>query len=336
MRITPMFAIAATLFFSAVFVGAQTPPIRVGVLGGFTGPFASTGPELVAGLKLYLRANPQILGRRVDLVVEDTQSTVPRAVSGAQKLIAQDRVFAVVGALPSPAALAVSAYARDAKVPYLETFAVIDDLTANLRRDYVFRVSNSASSEARLAARFISREAVRTIATVTADIPTTRPMMTSLVSELKLLRPISVAIERIIPLNATDHSADVQVIRNAHPEVLVIALPASLLIQFARDAAAAGGFGSGQRTLVLGRVARDAPLGVIADDDDDPTGATGVMGITVMRFSGSIEPMSAWRASVRQSMQAGASRSRATSPCVSSLKGCVGSQRLTPSVWRGL
>ena len=101
-------AVAAAALWSAVTgAGAQTATqgitkdeILLGSIQDLSGPAAAFGKQIRAGLQLRIdEINEQggIHGRKLRLVVEDSGYDPKRAVLAAQKLVNQDRIFAMVG-----------------------------------------------------------------------------------------------------------------------------------------------------------------------------------------------------------------------------------------------
>src|SRR4030067_1102707 len=98
-----VFALAALL---APFPGGWSQagtgdPLRIGVLAPLSGPFASGGSAFLQAVTLAAeQANSEggVLGRRVELVVADTQGRVDIARSEAMRLISREKAFALVGA----------------------------------------------------------------------------------------------------------------------------------------------------------------------------------------------------------------------------------------------
>lgn len=91
--------------------GARGEPIRMGALVPLSGVTEILGPPMrnnaVLAVEEINRAGG-ILGRRVDLLVEDTASDPDTAVEKARKLIRQDRVDVIVGVLTSAERWAVA------------------------------------------------------------------------------------------------------------------------------------------------------------------------------------------------------------------------------------
>src|SRR6516225_3466799 len=75
-------------------------PIRIGMVDPLTGVYAATAGNEVMGAKLAveeINAKGGILGRPVELLVEDSANDVGTGVQKARKLIERDQVNFVIG-----------------------------------------------------------------------------------------------------------------------------------------------------------------------------------------------------------------------------------------------
>jgi branched-chain amino acid transport system substrate-binding protein len=84
--------------------GVTKGEIVLGMHTDLSGPAATYGVSSSNAVRMrFDEANAKgIHGRKIKLVVEDTQYQVPRAVQAGNKLIARDQVFAIVGGLGTP------------------------------------------------------------------------------------------------------------------------------------------------------------------------------------------------------------------------------------------
>jgi ABC-type branched-subunit amino acid transport system substrate-binding protein len=68
-------------------------PIKIGFLAPLTGPFAQIGKDMVNGTELFLdEIGRQVGGRKIELIVEDTEGQPATALNKSRKLVEQDRV----------------------------------------------------------------------------------------------------------------------------------------------------------------------------------------------------------------------------------------------------
>ncbi len=106
--------------------------IKVGVIQPLTGSVAYNGIAFVNGAKLAVdkqNAAGGVLGKKIELVVEDGQCKPANSVSAAEKLIQRDKVPVIAGAFCSTATAAVMPLAEKYRVPLLTGVSSKADLT---------------------------------------------------------------------------------------------------------------------------------------------------------------------------------------------------------------
>src|SRR2546421_11003493 len=84
--------------------------IKIGVTQPLTGAFAASGNYVTQGAKIaeeQINAAGGVLGRRIQLVIEDNKSNPTEAVGTAGKLISKDKVAVMMGAWSSTLTLAI-------------------------------------------------------------------------------------------------------------------------------------------------------------------------------------------------------------------------------------
>ncbi len=115
--------------------------IKIGVVGPRTGTAAATGKAFEEGIAIALdkiNSSGGVLGKKVEVVFEDTAGDPAKAASGIEKLITRDKVVIVVGESHSSAALAEIDVANRLRVPLIIAEAWHDDITKKNYK-YVFR-----------------------------------------------------------------------------------------------------------------------------------------------------------------------------------------------------
>ena len=119
--------IASTLIaLGAQWAQAQSnqPPVKVGMLLGFTGPAAQGAANYLAATKLAVKEINDaggLLGRRIELVQADHGLDPARAVSEARRLVQLEKVNVVLGPEASGLAVAVAPIFAEAKILYFST-----------------------------------------------------------------------------------------------------------------------------------------------------------------------------------------------------------------------
>jgi branched-chain amino acid transport system substrate-binding protein len=145
-KATALAAGAAMLLGMAGLAWAEEV-IKVGVVGPRTGSAAATGTAFEEGITLALErinAKGGVLGKKLEVVFEDTAGDPQKAASGLEKLITKDKVVMAMGESHSSAALAEIDVADRYKLPLIIAEAWHDDITKKNYK-YVFRAGPSNS-----------------------------------------------------------------------------------------------------------------------------------------------------------------------------------------------
>jgi branched-chain amino acid transport system substrate-binding protein len=127
-------------------------PIKIGIIQGLSGPYEIYGKAEVTGFKMgleyFTKGTNQIIGRDVELVVEDTQLKAARAKMLLTKLYSDDKVDLAIGPTSSGVALAVLPVAREFKKILIVEPAVADSITGANWNRYIFRTGRNSSQDA--------------------------------------------------------------------------------------------------------------------------------------------------------------------------------------------
>ena len=125
--------IAATTAFAA-------DTIKLGEFASLTGKEASLGQASHNGTLLaveHINAAGGVLGRKLELLTEDTQSKAGESGTAVRKLISRDRVVAILGEVVSSRSLEAAPICQSAKVPMISPASTAPGVTAV--GDYIFR-----------------------------------------------------------------------------------------------------------------------------------------------------------------------------------------------------
>jgi branched-chain amino acid transport system substrate-binding protein len=119
--------------------------IKIGNILPFSGVYASLGKDLSDGMKLYFDSiNWEVEGKKIELVEEDTEADPQVALRKLRKLMDQDNIDILNGAVSTAVAYAIRDEVDSKKLPYLASHAGGNDLTRAQRSDYIWRSSFSS------------------------------------------------------------------------------------------------------------------------------------------------------------------------------------------------
>lgn len=116
------------------------PPIRIGASVSQTGVYAVPGQNQLRGYKLcvkHMNEKGGVLGRRLELVIDDDGSSLGTAVHLYEKLITQDKVDLVLGPYSSPISDAVADVSEKYQMPMVAPIAAATEIYRKGRK-FVF------------------------------------------------------------------------------------------------------------------------------------------------------------------------------------------------------
>ncbi|MGQ9369583.1 ABC transporter substrate-binding protein [Azospirillum sp. ST 5-10] len=133
--------------------------IKIGLIEPLTGSVAYNGKSVVEGAKLALEqinGAGGVLGKPIELIVEDGQCTPANSVNAFEKLVKKDEVVAVVGAFCSSATAAIMPVAAKYKLPLVTGVSSAASLTEQ-GNAYFFRAAETDKLMAEAFARILAQ-----------------------------------------------------------------------------------------------------------------------------------------------------------------------------------
>ncbi|MGI9489001.1 MAG: ABC transporter substrate-binding protein [Geminicoccaceae bacterium] len=158
---------ATAIGISATAIAQES--VKIGVLAGVTGPLANFIPPMLDSVNLAAgQVNEQgglLDGKRMEIVITDTQAAAQPAVDAANKLVGVENVAAIWGALSSGATLAAAtSVAMPNKVVMLSPTATSPEMTGLEDDDYIFRVVASDDYQGKVLADIVKEEGIGKVA----------------------------------------------------------------------------------------------------------------------------------------------------------------------------
>jgi branched-chain amino acid transport system substrate-binding protein len=135
--------------------GAQADTIKIGEYGSLTGDTATFGISTREGIDLALdEVNKAggLLGKKVEVVVEDDRGKQEEAKTVVQKLIDKDKVIAVLGEVASTRSIAGGQVCQSKGIPMISPSSTNPQVTQI--GDYIFRVCFLDDFQGEVMARF--------------------------------------------------------------------------------------------------------------------------------------------------------------------------------------
>jgi branched-chain amino acid transport system substrate-binding protein len=216
---------ASVALFAAASIAAIAQPIKVGVIGEFSGPFAELGQQIESGMKAYMAQHGDtVAGKKIELIMRDTKGAAPDlAKRFAQELITRDKVQFIAGFGLTPNAMAVAPVVTEAKVPMIISNAATSAITT--RSPYIVRVSMTIPQVTAPIAQWALKNGIKQAYTVVADYGPGIDAETQFVKTFKAGGGEVVGTLRT-PLQNPDFAAAIQRLKDAKPQAVFVFLPA--------------------------------------------------------------------------------------------------------------
>ena len=128
----------------------QAESIKIGVIQPLSGPVAASGNYVRMGAEIgrdWINARGGVLGRKVELLIEDNKSDPKEAATAAEKLIVRDKVPVIVGAWGSSMTLAAMPKLEEYGVPMIVETSSAATITKR-GNPWIFRISPPSEMEA--------------------------------------------------------------------------------------------------------------------------------------------------------------------------------------------
>jgi ABC-type branched-subunit amino acid transport system substrate-binding protein len=202
---------------------AQTTALRLGVLTPLTGAGSFDGPRMLKAMQAVateINASGGVLGRPIELVVEDDETNPEAAVRAAHKLVDVDRVPAIMGTWASAVTTAVAPVCWESKT-FLTTVSGADSITHLPHQGFLIRTQPNNYLQATSHARFIIRHGAKRVFILSIQAPFTEPTQRYL---NETLTPAGVAItgSLIYDKDKTSYRSEVDQALKTKPDLIYL------------------------------------------------------------------------------------------------------------------
>jgi branched-chain amino acid transport system substrate-binding protein len=242
-------------------------PVKVGLIVPMSGPFASTGRQIEAAVKLYQQKyGDSVAGRKVEILLKDDGGVAPDVTKRlAQELVSRDKVQVLAGFGLTPLAFAAAPIATQARVPMIVMAAATSVIPQ--RSPYIVRTGFTLAQVTAPLAQWAAKNKIGSVVTLVSDYGP------GLDAEKVFVKYFGAAGGKVLeslraPLRNPDYAPFLQRAKDARPEALFVFVPsgegAAVIKQFTERGLAAAGI----RLICTGDVLDDdlmAGIGNAAD-----------------------------------------------------------------------
>ena len=199
-------------------------PIRIGMVDPFTGVYAAVAQNELVGAKLaveQINAKGGVLGRPIELLVEDSANDVGTGVQKTRKLIERDKVSFIIGDVNSGIAQAIAQVTAEKKVLHVVSGGHTDSITGKDCKWNVYRVCNTTRMEANSVTDLLFSKYGKKWHFITPDYAFGHTLYDACAANLKKLGG-TITGNELTPLGTSDFSAYLIKARAANPDVLLL------------------------------------------------------------------------------------------------------------------
>src|SRR3979490_1850800 len=207
-------------------------PLRIGMVDPLTGVYAAVAQNEVSGAKLAverINAKGGVLGRPIELLVEDSANDVGTGVQKTRKLIERDQVNFIIGDVNSGIAQAMAQVTAEKKVLHIVSGGHTDGITGKDCKWNVYRVCNTTRMEANSISELLFTKYGKKWHFITPDYAFGHTLQEACAANLKKLGG-TVTGNELTPLGTSDFSAYLIKARAAKPDVLLLLVQGSDMV----------------------------------------------------------------------------------------------------------
>lgn len=196
--------------------------VKIGMVDPLTGILSALAASEVEGAKYavaVINKNNGILGRQVELLVEDSANDVGTGVQKTRKLIERDKVDVIFGDVNSGIAYAMSQVTSELKVFHIVPGGHTDPITGKDCKWNVFRICNTTSMDAAAVTGDLVKRFGKRFFFITPDYAYGHTLQESFIKNLTALGGEYQA--EMLPINTSEFSATLIKAKAYKPNVLL-------------------------------------------------------------------------------------------------------------------
>jgi branched-chain amino acid transport system substrate-binding protein len=262
------------IFFLAIPALCVGQTIKVGAMFIASGPMGGYGKHAQQAIRLAtdeINAKGGIMGRKLEVLFEDTQLKKEIALEIASRFISQDKVDFLMGPTSSGLAMALSDVAKENKKILIVTQAAADELTGSKFHPYIFSTLSNAMMHARSGAYIMATRPYKRYMCIGPDYSYGHSSWNMFKGKLMELRPDVEIVGELFPkFMAKDYEPFIKQIQDSKPDAVWSPLWGNDAVNFIRQALPAGlfvktkfAFPTAGALEVLVPMGKDMPEGVL-------------------------------------------------------------------------
>ncbi|MHB8092245.1 MAG: ABC transporter substrate-binding protein [Syntrophales bacterium] len=236
-----IFMVFAVLLFShnaGAEFGVSSNEVVLGMSNALSGPAAALGTGVKKGAMVYfnkINASGGVNGRRIKVISYDDAYEPKNTVANTQKLISQDKVFALFGYVGTPTSTSVIPLINREKIIFFGPFTGAEFLRNPVNR-YIFNVRSSYFDEAEAQVEYLTRkQGIKKIGIFIQNDAYGLEVKGGIIKALKK-RNMTIAGEGLYERNTENIDAGFAEIKKANPEAVSMVGTYKAMTAFIRKA----------------------------------------------------------------------------------------------------
>jgi len=260
----PMLAVSTSAgLLPSVSTAQSGTPLKLGLILSMTGPFASTGKQIEAGVRLYMAQHGDtVAGRKIEVLIRDDASAPDQARRIAQEMVTNDKVGVIGGFVLTPLALAVAPVITQSKTPAIIMSAGTSSVIES--SPYFIRVSFTLPQNSLGVAEWAPKNGIKSVVTLVSDYGPGIDAEVSFKDRFEL-NGGRVKSSIRVPVRNPDFAPFLQRVRDEKPDAVFVFLPAGVGTQFMKQFAERGLDKAGIKVIGTGDVTEDDILNDMGD-----------------------------------------------------------------------
>lgn len=246
-------AVALLMGLGAGAAWSAEPPVTIGLIDMYTGPFAYQTSQIRLGFQIALdeaNADGGVKGRKFALQIGDMGTSVAKAITEGRRMILNDHLHYITVGSHAGAALALAQLIQQRKdVFLLGGIATSKHYTAEVGGPMIGRANLSTIEIGRIFAQYVkSMSNIKRVSTISPDFEYGHDFVDDTLAALKEVRPdITVVREEWPKIGTADFTPQVTALQASRADLVISGLISGDIISFLKAAKGFGLFDSGTR-----------------------------------------------------------------------------------------
>ena len=251
-----LITVAGIAFSAMVALPASAQEVvKIGLVLPMTGPFASTGRQVEAGVKAYMALNGDtVAGKKVEVVLRDDAGVADQTRRIAQELVVNDGVKMLMGFGLTPLAMSVAPVLNQAKVPAIITSATTSAIMP--QSQYFVRTSMAGPQSAVPVATWAVQNNLKRVVTLVSDYGPGIDIEKGFTNQFKKEGGTIVEAVRV-PLANPDFAPFLQRVRDSKPDAVFVFVPSGVGSLFMKQFVERGLADAGIKLIGTGDITDD-------------------------------------------------------------------------------